>query len=119
MSLCLPPARIAFWTVVARGGSRVSTPVKTSLNWFMPALANSSVGSLASTTGDERTIWWPRSAKKSRKPARISFPEGDMAANHDIGWAAMDPLWERLAELPLTIESASYERRSAMAAHDF
>jgi hypothetical protein len=31
----------------------------------------------------------------------------------------MDRLWTRLAELPLVVESATYERRSAMVASDF
>jgi L-alanine-DL-glutamate epimerase-like enolase superfamily enzyme len=42
-----------------------------------------------------------------------------MAADHDIGCTAVDRLWTRLAELPLTIGSIAYERLSAMAANDF
>ena len=52
------------------GGARVVALLearKTSLNWFMPALVNSSVGSLAGTSEPLRTIRWPRAWKKSRK----------------------------------------------------
>ncbi len=35
--------------------TRVSMPWKTSLNWFMPALVNSSVGSLEGSREPERT----------------------------------------------------------------
>src|SRR4249919_2515593 len=38
----------------------------------MPALVNSSVGSLPGTSGLEGTMVWPRAAKKSRKSLRIS-----------------------------------------------
>jgi hypothetical protein len=41
----------ALLLLVARRRSRWALPVKTSLNWFMPALANMSVGSLAGTSG--------------------------------------------------------------------
>ena len=46
--------------------------MKMSLNWFIPALAKSSVVSPAGSNDDDDTTWWPRSAKKSRKAARIS-----------------------------------------------
>src|SRR6478672_12106706 len=48
-------------------------PVKTFLNCTMPALVNISVGSLRGTSGDEGTISWPLSAKKSRKVDLISL----------------------------------------------
>ena len=35
---------------------RLPVPRKTSLNWFMPALVNSSVGSSSGTTGDDGTM---------------------------------------------------------------
>jgi hypothetical protein len=38
-------------------------PRKMSLNWFIPALVNSSVGSLAGTSEEERTTRCPRAAK--------------------------------------------------------
>ncbi len=66
----MPPARTHFCDVVARLIARVSRPVNTSLNWTMPALVNSSVGSFSGTSADERTRSWPRSAKKSRKADR-------------------------------------------------
>src|SRR5690348_8767087 len=49
-------------------------PRKTSLNWFMPALANSSVGSLAGTSEELGTRRCPRAEKKSRNRCRISLP---------------------------------------------
>jgi hypothetical protein len=38
-------------------------PRNTSLNWFMPALVKSSVGSLPGTSELEATGWWPFEAK--------------------------------------------------------
>src|SRR3974390_1623121 len=51
-------------------------PRKTSLNWFMPALVNSSVGSLAGTSEEEWTILCPFCSKKRRNMERTSEPEG-------------------------------------------
>ena len=51
------------------GGARVVAlflAQKTSLNWFIPALANSSVGSLAGTSDELRTTRCPCAAKYSR-----------------------------------------------------
>ena len=45
--------------LVARVYSRFSRPRKTSLNWFIPALVNSSVGSLAGTSDEEWISRWP------------------------------------------------------------
>ena len=42
-------------------------PRKMSLNWFMPALVNISVGSFFTTIGADGTITWSFPAKKSRK----------------------------------------------------
>ena len=59
------------------GGARVIAlfqPEETSLNWFMPALVNSSVGSLAGTSDELRTIRWPCPEKNCRNFSRISFP---------------------------------------------
>src|SRR6185503_7616675 len=49
-------------------------PVKTFLNCTMPALVNSSVGSLRGTSGLDATTSWPLRRKKSRKLARMSLP---------------------------------------------
>src|SRR5271166_355716 len=49
-------------------------PRKTSVNWFMPALVNSSVGSFAGTSDDEWTSLCPFCTKKSRNLRRISEP---------------------------------------------
>jgi hypothetical protein len=38
----------------------------------MPALVNSSVGSLPGTSGDDATRLWPISSKKSRNASRTS-----------------------------------------------
>src|SRR5215212_6368160 len=48
-------------------------PVKTFLNCTMPALVNIKVGSLRGTSGDDGTISWPFSAKKSRNFDLISL----------------------------------------------
>src|SRR4029450_452151 len=61
-----------FCEVVARVYGRLSKPRQTSLNWFIPALVNSSVGSSPGTTGLEATIWWPFDSKNLRKVWRIS-----------------------------------------------
>ncbi len=45
-------------------------PRKMGLNWFMPALVNSRVGSFSGTTGDDTTLACPRSTKKSTKVLR-------------------------------------------------
>jgi hypothetical protein len=49
--------RAHFCDVTARLYGRCSTPVNTFLNWTMPALVNSSVGSLRGTSGDDGTGW--------------------------------------------------------------
>ena len=49
-----------------------SLPRKTSLNWFIPALVNSSVGSSCGTSGELGTTVWPFCRKYSRKLLRIS-----------------------------------------------
>src|SRR3954468_21137699 len=47
-------------------------PRKYGLNWFIPALVNSSVGSSCGTTGDDGTKAWPcRCTKKSMYCWRI------------------------------------------------
>src|SRR5471030_2910388 len=61
-----------FCDVVARVYGRLSKPRKTSLNWFIPAFVNSSVGSSPGTTGDEATMVWPLASKNFRKVERIS-----------------------------------------------
>src|SRR6185436_626077 len=71
-SLCLPPARMHFCAVAARTYGRLSKPRNTSLNWFIPALVNSSVGSSPGTTGLEATTVWPFDSKNFRKVWRIS-----------------------------------------------
>src|SRR5690606_33159843 len=70
-SLCLPPARRQRWTSAARGLARFSAPRNTSLNWTMPELVNSRVGSLAGTSGAEGTISWPLPRKNSRNSLRM------------------------------------------------
>src|SRR5262249_48423530 len=61
-----------FWLSTARLYGRVPVPRKTSLNWFMPALVNISVGSSRGTTlADGTTVWPCFLAKKSRNCWRI------------------------------------------------
>jgi predicted nucleic acid-binding protein len=50
---------------------REPVPRKTSLNWFIPAFVNRSVGSSWGTIGALGTISWPFSRKKSRKAWRV------------------------------------------------
>src|ERR1700760_4216769 len=61
-----------FCEVVARVYGRLSKPRNTSLNWFMPAFVNSSVGSSPGTTGEDATMVWPFDSKNFRKVERIS-----------------------------------------------
>src|SRR5438552_5718264 len=68
-----------FWLSTARLYGRVPVPRNTSLNWFMPALVNSSVGSSCGTTGDDGTNVWPCfCTKKSMNCWRISAAVGVM-----------------------------------------
>src|SRR5262249_6351735 len=77
-----------FCVSTARRYGRVPVPRNTSLNWFMPALANSSVGSSRGTTGLDGTIVWPcRLMKKSRNCWRTSFALGMMALTNGTGYA--------------------------------
>src|SRR5438552_16615676 len=63
-----------FWLSTARLYGRVPVPRNTSLNWFIPALVNSSVGSSSGTTLDDGTAVWPCfCTKKSMNCCRISF----------------------------------------------
>src|SRR5258707_10335182 len=62
-----------FCVFAARLYGRVPMPRNTSLNWFMPALVNSSVGSSCGTSGELGTMRCPLRSKYLRKDARISF----------------------------------------------
>src|SRR6185295_1261747 len=61
-----------FCDVAARTYGRLSKPRKTSLNWFIPALVKSSVGSSPGTTGLDGTTVCPFDAKKLRNVERMS-----------------------------------------------
>src|SRR5260221_7754019 len=76
-SLCLPPARTHFCAEVALSYSRFSSPRKTSLNWFIPALVKSRVGSPCGTSEELRTRRWPLPSKKRTKVSCISLPLQD------------------------------------------
>src|SRR3954447_25996580 len=66
-----------FWVFATRGWGGFSVPRKYGLNWFMPALVKSSVGSSCGTTGDDGTKGWPRFwQKKSMNCWRTSFAVG-------------------------------------------
>src|SRR5438445_6093591 len=63
-----------FWLLTARLYGRVPVPRNTSLNWFMPALVNISVGSSSGTTLDDGTNVWPCfRTKKSMNCCRMSL----------------------------------------------
>ena len=62
-----------FCVLAARVYARFSWPRKIGLNWFIPALVNSSVGSSCGTTGELGTNVWPCfCTKKSMNCWRIS-----------------------------------------------
>src|SRR5712692_7001455 len=66
-----------FCELTARRYGRVPAPRKTSLNWFMPALVNSSVGSSRGTTLEDGTKVCPCFLqKKSMNCWRISVEVG-------------------------------------------
>lgn len=54
-----------------RGYLRGGAAQKMSLNWFMPALVNISVGSPFTTIGAEGTITWPCSKKVEKGAANL------------------------------------------------
>src|SRR5262249_14949179 len=67
---------------------RVSAPVNTSLNWFMPAFVNSSVGSACGTSELEGTISCPCLAKNSRNVRRTSAAFMTDALYRVVVWRA-------------------------------
>src|SRR6187551_2340654 len=74
-----------FWAVAARTYERLSKPRKTSLNWFIPAFVNSSVGSSPGTTGLEATTVWPFDSKNLRKLERMSAALIGMVGSRRLG----------------------------------
>src|SRR5438874_3295081 len=63
-----------FCVFATRGHGAVACPRKIGLNWFIPALVNSSVGSSCGTTGELGTNVCPCfSTKKSMNCWRISW----------------------------------------------
>src|SRR6185503_9278821 len=62
-----------FCEVVARVYARFSRPRNASLNWFMPALVKSSVGSSPGTSEELDTMVCPWRWKYSRKLRRMSL----------------------------------------------
>lgn len=85
-SLCLPPARMHFCEFTARVSLARSDfgsalPRKIGLYWFIPALVNSSVGSLCGTTEDDRqNVCAAFSVKKSMYCCRTAAPSVGSAA---------------------------------------
>src|ERR1700680_1064299 len=59
-------------------------PRKTSLNWFIPALVNSSEGSFVGTSDELRTTRWLRPSKNFRNVWRTSLPVKRSSGN---SWA--------------------------------
>src|SRR5205807_10181465 len=85
-----------FWLSTARLYGRVPVPRKTSLNWFMPAFVNKSVGSSSGTTLDDGTAVWPCFlTKKSMNCWRISLDVGMIGNPTDRSWpGAPCPLYQ-------------------------
>ena len=90
----MPPARTQRCDVAARCSALV-LPRKTSLNCTMPALVNSSVGSLPGTSGSSRTTSWPCSRKNPGMP-------GAARCSSSIAMAArmLNALSQRRCRLP-------------------
>src|SRR5215216_2122541 len=62
-----------FCVLATRGHGAFAVPKKYGLNWFIPALVNSSVGSSCGTTGDDGTNVCPCDfTKKSMNCRRMS-----------------------------------------------
>ena len=70
--MCFPDTRMHFCVSATRFHSDFRAPRKISLNWFIPAFANSNVLSVGITTGDDATISCPFPLKKSRNDCLIS-----------------------------------------------
>ena len=68
----MSPVRTHFWIDVAVGYGAGASPRKYGLNWTIPALTNSSVGSsrISEALG---TGVWPADSKWARKRRRISW----------------------------------------------
>src|SRR5439155_10076046 len=62
-----------FCVLATRFHGGVCVPRKYGLNWFIPALVNSSVGSSCGTSGELGTIRWPWRSKYLRNERRISL----------------------------------------------
>jgi hypothetical protein len=68
-TLSMSTVRKHFCTAVARGQGAWFSPVKYGLNGTMPAIVNSTEGSLGTRLADG-TTWWARSAKNPRNDER-------------------------------------------------
>ncbi|MNT26286.1 hypothetical protein D3C86_784520 [compost metagenome] len=79
----MPPARTLRCDDVARVYDRDSLPVNTSLNWTMPELVKSRVGSLPGTSEDDGTMVCPFDLKNCRNWRRIS--EDFIVDDADLG----------------------------------
>src|SRR5206468_559750 len=75
-----------------------SRPRNTSLNWFIPALVKSSVGSPCGTSDELRKRLCPLPSKKRRNISRISFPLKTLFSSPPTAGA-------RAFSLPLTCSS--------------
>src|SRR5256885_1308725 len=87
-----------FWLSTARWYGRVPVPRKTSLNWFMPAFVNRSVGSSSGTTPLDRTAVWPRPGRRGRRgrgsPPVQLVPAHGVAANAEGHGFAEEDLFQ-------------------------
>src|SRR3954467_6617959 len=69
----MSPVRRHFWQLVARVNSSLTLPRKWSLNWFMPAGVNRTLGSQRGTSTSLGLRVWPLDSKKARYFSRISL----------------------------------------------
>src|SRR5262245_51390540 len=110
-----------FWEEAARTYGRCSRPRNTSLNWFMPALVNSSVGSWAGMRDEDVTTWCPRFWKNSRNRPRMSDAVGFMIRPERRMAAALGPSDGAGDgdEVYMTVRARSFARAAAPGAYFF
>src|SRR5688500_7217773 len=99
-----------FCVLATRVQGAFSVPRKYGLNWFIPALVNSSVGSSCGTTGDDGTNVWPCfSMKKSRNCCRICA-DVSMGGGIILEWVGAGKL-TKVKELNRQVRQERQERQ--------
>src|SRR5712671_5509046 len=101
---------MTFCEVAARVYSRFSRPRSVSLNWFIPALVKSSVGSSFGTSAELGTTRCPRLSKYLRKDARISLEVicGQLNHKDHKGHKAGNLIFVVLVAFVVPLESGQY-----------